>query len=150
MKKNTSGFSLIEVLVTLIILSVGFLGVASLEILSLKNVNSSYYNYQATLLAYDMEERMRANVKAVKSGEYDNVAVNKNTATYAGAELSKIDISNWADGMREAQIPAISGTIRKNAGQYLINVSWTEQNTQGTNDLADNAVSKNFQLKVKI
>lgn len=56
------GFTLIEVLIALIVLAVGLLGMASLMARSQKSNESAYSRSQATLLAYDFVERMRANL----------------------------------------------------------------------------------------
>src|SRR5690606_3260878 len=62
------GFSLIEVLVALLVLSVGLLGLAMLQIEGLKHNTDAYYRTQATVLAYDIIDRMRANSDAAKNG----------------------------------------------------------------------------------
>jgi type IV pilus assembly protein PilV len=59
--KQYSGFTLIEVLVTVVVLAVGLLGLAGLQTASLGNNQNAYYRSQATQLAYDMADRMRAN-----------------------------------------------------------------------------------------
>lgn len=56
------GFTLIEVMVALVILAVGLLGMASLMARSQKSNESAYARSQATLLAYDIIERMRTNL----------------------------------------------------------------------------------------
>jgi len=56
-----SGFSLLEVLIAVVILSVGLLGLAGMQVTSLKYVTSSLQRTQATSLAYDILDRLRAN-----------------------------------------------------------------------------------------
>ncbi len=55
------GMTLIEILVTVLVLAVGLLGMASLTVGSLKNNQGAFLRTQATILAYDMADRMRAN-----------------------------------------------------------------------------------------
>ncbi len=55
------GFSLLEVLIALLVLSIGLLGLAGLQTLGLKFNMQSYQRTQAALLAYDIVDRMRAN-----------------------------------------------------------------------------------------
>ncbi len=64
MKTLTSknGFTLIEVLVAVVILALGLLGLAGLQASGLGNNQSAYNRSLATQLAYDMVDRMRANV----------------------------------------------------------------------------------------
>lgn len=56
-----NGFTLVEVLVAVIVLAIGLLGLAGLQATSLRNNQSSYNRGQATELAYDIADRMRAN-----------------------------------------------------------------------------------------
>ncbi|MBD8683444.1 type IV pilus modification protein PilV [Pseudomonas sp. CFBP 13719] len=55
------GVSLIEVLISLLILGIGILGAAALQLNALKYTDSSTMNSQASFIAYDMMDRMRAN-----------------------------------------------------------------------------------------
>jgi len=66
------GFTLIEALIALVVLSIGLLGLANLQALGLRQNNTAYQRSQATLQAYDMADRMRANLTAVRDGDYDN------------------------------------------------------------------------------
>ena len=56
-----SGISLVEVIVTILILSIGLLGMAALQNTSLKLAYDSYLRTQASFLAYDLIDRIRAN-----------------------------------------------------------------------------------------
>lgn len=69
--KCNSGFTLIEVLVTIIIVSIGLLGLAGLQIGGLRANMSSEARSKATLLANDIVERMRANLPGVEAGAYN-------------------------------------------------------------------------------
>ena len=55
------GATLIEVLVAMLVLSIGLLGLAGMQMTALKSNQSAYYRSQATVLAYDIIDRMRAN-----------------------------------------------------------------------------------------
>jgi type IV pilus assembly protein PilV len=67
-RPRNDGFSLIEVLVALLVLSIGLLGLAALQATSIKYNTDSYTRTQATILAYDIIDRMRLNGTAVASG----------------------------------------------------------------------------------
>jgi len=56
--------------VTLIVLSIGLLGLAALQLTGMRSVNGSSYRTQATLLTDDIAERMRANVAAVDNNDF--------------------------------------------------------------------------------
>ena len=56
------GFTLIEVLISMLILAIGLLGLAAMQAISLRDNQDAYYYQQATLLAYEMQDRIRGNV----------------------------------------------------------------------------------------
>ena len=68
-----AGFTLLEVLIALIIVSIGLLGVAAMQASTLKNAGSSKYRSAAISLSSDMSDRMRANLEGVMEG---NLAAN--------------------------------------------------------------------------
>jgi type IV pilus assembly protein PilV len=65
-----SGFTLIEVLVSLVILSIGLLGTAKLMLFSARSNDSAYLRSQATQLSYAMLDYMRANKQGAVAGSY--------------------------------------------------------------------------------
>jgi type IV pilus assembly protein PilV len=71
---RSSGFTLLEVLITLVVLSIGLLGVAGLQLSGLRANHSSALRSQATYLAYDMADRLRANIQGVNGGNYNNLS----------------------------------------------------------------------------
>lgn len=58
---HSRGFTLIEVLISMVILSIGLLGLAAMQAVSLRDNLDSYYYQQATLLAYEMQDRIKGN-----------------------------------------------------------------------------------------
>jgi type IV pilus assembly protein PilV len=98
--KPQQGTSLIEVLVSLLILSGGMLGMASVQTVSLRNNQTAYYRTQATSLSLDMIERMRANIRAVEVGDYDDVAGGATATCFTAAgctstQMANQDILDW-------------------------------------------------------
>ena len=65
--KVPTGFSILEVLIAMVVLSVGMLGLAGLQVTGLKNSHTAYLRTQAGQLAYDMTDRIRSN----PDGDYD-------------------------------------------------------------------------------
>ena len=64
------GFTLIEALIALVVLSLGLLGIAGLQIYGVRDTQNSYYRSQAAIVMNDMAERIYANVPAVQQGRY--------------------------------------------------------------------------------
>ena len=103
MVRNHRGFTLLEVLIALLVLSIGLLGLAALQTLGLKFNHESYQRTQAVYQAYDMIDRIRANPTAKSSGSYNNVALGSlpsttgiNCTTGCNAtQLATYDINTW-------------------------------------------------------
>jgi len=69
---KSSGFTLLEVLIALIVLSIGLLNMAALHIAGLRYNHSSYLMTQASYLTYEMADRMRANIQGVNNRSYND------------------------------------------------------------------------------
>lgn len=70
LRRATSGFTLLEILITLIISAIGLLGLASLQMTSLNNQHEANQRTQAVLLIEDMANRIRSNATAARAGNY--------------------------------------------------------------------------------
>lgn len=110
-----SGFTLLEILVSVFVLSIGLLGLASLQVTALRNDQSAFMRTQATILAYDLADRMRANKNAVTSGFYNpaNAATTAACTTTAGCtiqEMAQTDLQQWLDNI-SAYLPAGDGWV---------------------------------------
>lgn len=130
-----SGFSLIEVLVAIIILSIGLLGIAGLQLTSLRFVHNSNLMYQAALQAADMADRIRANPVGMNSGSYNNIS---GTGSDPGCiqtncspnQLAATDAFEWNTENTRA-LPVGNGTVVGAGGTFTITVSWTEMRPGG-------------------
>lgn len=71
MAKYQSGFTLLEVLVAMIVLSIGLLGLSGLQTSSLRSNHSAFMRSQATTLTMDIMDRMRANREGAVAGSYN-------------------------------------------------------------------------------
>ena len=80
---RTGGFTLIEVLVSLVILSIGLLGIAKLMLFSSRSNDSAYLRSQATELAYEILDNMRANRQEAISNLSYNTALGAVATTAA-------------------------------------------------------------------
>lgn len=109
------GTTLIEVLISLLILSIGLLGMTGLQTVSLRNTQSAYFRTQASISSNDIVERIRANLQGVEAGNYDANAGSVTAAcnTIAGctaAQLAANDIAEWKVALA-ADLPSGVGTV---------------------------------------
>jgi len=153
--EHQRGSTLIEVLVTLFIMAVGLLGLASMQMISIKNVNNSQYRTLATDYAYDMVERMRANTSGVDAGKYDSLSTSSATSTSCSAcstsEVAQLDEYEWSELITQdvlsGGLPSGSGTVTANGDVYEIHIEWNEQDRDSNGGLVDTA---EFTLSVQL
>jgi len=69
-RDHQAGFTLIEVLITIVVIAIGLLGLAGLQVATVNNQFEGYQRAQALLLLEDMSNRIRANAPAARDGEY--------------------------------------------------------------------------------
>lgn len=109
--RRHDGFSMVEVLVSIVILSIGLLGAAGLLSASLRSTNTAYYRSQATVLADDILDRMRANVTAARAGHY-NADFGPSFPAPSGS-LARFDTEEWA-AVLATELPAGEGRVTVN------------------------------------
>jgi type IV pilus assembly protein PilV len=122
------GFTLLEVLVAIVVLSIGLLGLAGLMASSLRNNHSAYYRSQATWLAYDVIDRMRTN----RPNAVDYV-VGLGGASAAGG-LAGADITDWKS-MISSTLPAGDGSVAVvaagEARTVTVDIQWDDARGTG-------------------
>jgi type IV pilus assembly protein PilV len=98
--QHARGFTLTEILVTLVIISVGLLGVAGLHSMSLRNNFDALIRSHASALADEIADRMRTNRTRALAGDY-NIAIG---GVRIGTTLADTDLIDWKLRLR-AQLP---------------------------------------------
>ena len=123
-RNSQRGNTLIEVLVALLVLSIGLLGVAGLQLTSLRNNRSAHLRSQAQVMAYDITDRMRANRQlAVDTGAY-NIAIG---IPAIGGTLAGDDLVRWKEAILNS-LPSGDGSVQVvNTNVVLITVQWVDQ-----------------------
>jgi type IV pilus assembly protein PilV len=116
------GATLVEVLVALLVLSIGLLGVAALQVSALQTNQGAHVRSQASVLAYDIADRMRANRAVALAGGY-NVLY---TVTPSGGALNELDLQNWKAALTNT-LPTGQGEISLVGSIALIKVRWTDK-----------------------
>ena len=133
--QNQSGFSLLEVLIALLVLSIGLLGLAALQITSLRSNEMANMQTTATQLAYDITDRMRANPEGVANNEY----VLAGGATPSGTSVAALDLIAWNQAV--TALPGGRSSITQcsvspcDGLTHVITVQWDEMRASvgGTN-----------------
>ncbi len=150
--RHACGFSMLEVLVSILIMAFGLLGLAGLQLNNLRSNQNSSFRSIATAQAYDIADRMRANRAGLDAGNYNQQQglAKPNCFTSAGCtsqEMAQNDVFTWNE-LSAASLPSGSGFVcvdsTPNDGTpaapacdsipnspYVIKVWWDERNPGG-------------------
>lgn len=121
--KKAAGFTLLEILVALVVLSIGLLGLASLQASGLRSNHSGYLRSQATIYAYEMADRMRANRATAIGGGYN---ITLATTAPTGDQIPNYDRREWLNALA-GSLPSGDGQIDcSNTGLCAIDVRWLD------------------------
>lgn len=132
LRKNDTGFTLVEMLVALVVLTIGLLGVAALQVQAMRYNTDAYLRTQATTLAYDIADRMRANKESANLGLYGYAAAPAATAPdcnanpCTGAEMALFDMSSWHATLA-LRLPTPSASIASVGNTHTITIRWSER-----------------------
>lgn len=132
---RSGGFTLLEVLVALVVLSIGLLGLSGLQTTGLRNNHSAFLRSQATLLHSDILDRIRANRDAAKAGSYDIAYGTTPThVTCAGSctasQVAQMDVEEWR--AYAERLPGGESSIVVNNDIAEVRVRWNDTRDPGT------------------
>lgn len=136
-----SGVGLIEVLVAVLVLSIGLLGLAGVQLISMRNSNSALSKVQANTLGNDILDRMRANRGAALDGDYDTTFEDE----HEGGTVALDDLSDWKTALSD-QLPGGQGEIDVDDAEVLVTIRWVEDWAEE----ADDAGRVNVQMRSRL
>lgn len=121
---------MIEVLVALVVLAIGLLGVAALQLTSLRSNHSSAMRSQATFLAYDIIDRMRANQSSLDADKNRYVVALE--ANGVAGTVHGDDIRAWKQNIART-LPAFieggtskpaDGAVARTGDIFTVTIKW--------------------------
>ncbi|KZX57928.1 hypothetical protein A3709_20095 [Halioglobus sp. HI00S01] len=171
---RSQGFTLIEVLVSLIVLTIGCLGIATMQLQSMQNNQGAYMRSQAVALASGMLDRILSNREGRVAGAYDAVTLDAigdvpakdSCLTEAtgcnGSELATNDIYElgrhfWDVETTTGYKPTLPGgraAITKVAAsnEYVVTIFWTQRDwaTDGDDNAVRGSLERSLQLRTRM
>ena len=140
-----SGFTLLEVMVAMVIFSIGMLGLAGIQGIALQNNATAYMRTIAMQQSYNMSDIIRANKATDGSIAPDfssltttlitepskDCAVDNKTTNCTDSEMARYDIYHWQKKL-ERKLPSGKGKVTLTGSVYEITVMWDEERTGAT------------------
>ncbi len=137
------GFTLIEVLVTMVILAVGLLGIAALQIKGLKFNHDAHLRSQISTLAYNIADRMRLSENVTNGLAASYLSSYTVPASRPGgcmlatfpADVSSVqsDLKCWQQAVYDALPPGSTASISRAANEYTVTLGWTDRDSETHN-----------------
>lgn len=145
---RSGGFTLIEVLVALLVLSVGLLGIAGLQLTSLRSNHSAYLRSQATILAYDILERMRAN--RAQLDDYASITIDdaEDLPAISGTPTqAAVDLNRWGTDLL-ALLPEAKAIVNVDTDNIVsVSISWDDSRADRAPDRSGTPVTDPAQFQ---
>ena len=131
------GSSLLEVLVTMVILSIGLLGYAGMQLSSMRSTEMGRMRSTVIALGGDIAERLQANRREALQGGYDGeieaqTAADCSLDACSRQQLREHDLSAWRQQLRS--LPAGRGHIANSSSTMTISLCWNEQRREDAGD----------------
>lgn len=130
--KQQSGVGLVEILVTLLILSTSLIALGAMQNRSLQFNQSAYMRSQANIFAYDILDRMRINLDNI--GSYNSEPAGPASSPVT-SPLAAADLDDWRSNMNRA-LPEAEGGIECDVATSIctITITWRELNSSGKSE----------------
>jgi len=136
------GVSLIEVLVSVLVVSLGLLGAVALQATALRNNQGSYERTQTAILTQGIFDAMRANMPGVDAGSYNTGGLI--CVAPAEANLATRDLARWINSMHTQIHAGACGAVDCNGSVCTVQVQWDDSRASG--GLAAQNISLTAQL----
>lgn len=137
-QKKQGGASLIEILISLLMISLGIMGLVTTQMNTMTNNREAYFRTQATVLAYDIIDRLRANREEAIAGSYvvelgDNSGTSCET-NCSPVQIAQADIFDWKSSLAD-KLPGGDGAVSEIINvdnSYTVNVQWQQNDGETT------------------
>ena len=137
-RKTQNGFTLLEVLIALLVLSIGLLGLAGLQVTSARYGFEAYMRSNNTMAAAEIIDKVLMRTSSLRDAAAKNQMLNVYASTTASAvcDLSISDIASdlacWQENLANT-LPEGQGTITaNNDGSFTVTISWLDKESGNT------------------
>ncbi|HEY0921031.1 type IV pilus modification protein PilV [Rheinheimera pacifica] len=118
------GVSLLEVLVSVLVLGIGLLGVAALQTSSMRHTNSSLEKTMAVILTDTLAELLRANPQAARLGNYA-------FSDCTGSDV--LGTAAWVQDVKQATREDACPVVSWEGDRYTVTITWGDERLNSQN-----------------
>ena len=127
-RRPQHGVGLIEVLVAVVILAIGLLGLASLQMHTLRDNESAYERGLAVIETHSIVDAMRADRTNATNNQF-NITLTDPKPT--GTSFAQMALASWRDNLTTMLGTAASGAVACNGADCTITISWDDSRGSG-------------------
>ena len=152
------GFTLLEVLIAAVVLSIGLLGVMALQANMLSYSHSAYLTSLASVKALDLEERMRANRGPVQDEDYDvflfgsldeiSSSPGCSESNCGESDLAEADLWAWRESVERLFPDNVLASLTEQDGVFTLEIEWRER--ERSLDFADTEEDRSFEYSFRL
>jgi len=130
-QSHQQGLTIIEAMAALLVISIGLLGIAGLQLTAMQQNSSALHQSKAVWAGYAMADRIRAN--NIRFADYSGIDTNASysqdcmNSPCTNDQLVTADAAEWTDTVRN--LPGGRGQVTGNANQLVIMVMWDDEGT---------------------
>ncbi|MCP4878538.1 MAG: type IV pilus modification protein PilV [Gammaproteobacteria bacterium] len=135
-ENSQRGVTLVEAMIALLVISIGLLGIASLQITAMNQNTSSLNHSQAVWAAYNMSDRIRANIS--EFANYDGIRTDGGhsqdcmAGNCSADQMRLADATDWTTMV--GNLPGGLGIISSNPDGLQVTVMWDDNGTSATGE----------------
>lgn len=140
-RARQGGFTLIEALISILVVAIAALAMGGLQLVSLRSTGGSLLRTIATQQAYDIADRARANLPAYRSGAYVGSGASHAACFSSGCtpeQQAEMDLYLW----NQANASLLPG------GQGVVCIDSTPNDGTPSTPACDNASGANLAIKI--
>lgn len=134
MTVKQQGFSLLEVLISVVILAIGMLGVAAMQSAAIRYNHSAELRSLSVVQINNMIDRMLSNSQGRMSGFYNHasgIPSKPNCTNCSSAQVAQRDIHEW-NRANQNLLPSGQGSIIQNTNRFIITIRWDNHRSGAT------------------
>lgn len=124
---SQAGVGMIEILVTMVVIAIGVLSISRMQVATLRTNQSALFRSHASILAYDMIDRLRVDRETALLGSYDLALGDDAPGT---STVPDAEVSAWLAAL-QAFLPGGDGSIARNGDTLVVTVQWDDTRGNG-------------------